>query len=263
MSALKKVEANDVAAQAPASDSASIMMLLHDPAMSVERIDHAFTLYQRIEAARARKAYDGAFARMQEKIPVIARKGTLSTNEIGADGKKTGNQKTMSKYALFADIMEGALPALKEFGFGLSFKIDQPSPDRVKVTCTISHEEGHREETSFALPIDTTGAKNNVQGWGSSLAYAKRYTASAMLNIVSRENVKDDDDGKAAGMTIDALATLDQVQVADISKLITDSGSNPQAFLKMANAESIGDILVKDFEGLKTILNAKKRNGAK
>jgi len=123
------------------------------------------------------------------------------------------------------------------------------------VTCTLSHREGHREETTFALPIDTSGAKNNVQGWGSSVSYAKRYTACALLNIAARG---EDDDGRSAengGLISDA-------QADDLLALIQESGSNPASFLKIAGAETVSDILAKDFEGLKKVLLAKKKNGA-
>lgn len=251
-------------AVADADDRMMTMLqnIIANPEIAIKRVDQAFTLYEKIEASRARKAFDAAFGRMQSAIPVITRNGEISTNEKDDKGNKTGKQKGMAKYAYFADIMEAVQPILEAEGFGLSFRIAQPTPDRVSVTCVLAHSAGHREETTFALPIDTSGAKNNVQGWGSSLAYAKRYTASAMLNIVSRESTKDDDDGKAAGLPSDALATISEAQAAELEKLIADAGSNPSKFLAIANAESIGDVLAKDFEGLKLVLSAKKKNGA-
>lgn len=263
--AVVKAEEAQLPAVAQSADDKMMTMLqsiIANPEIAIERVDQAFTLYEKIEASRARKAFDAAFGRMQSAIPVIARNGEISTNEKDEKGNKTGKQKGMAKYAYFADIMEAVQPILDAEGFGLSFRIAQPTPDRVSVTCVLAHSAGHREETAFALPIDTSGAKNNVQGWGSSLAYAKRYTASAMLNIVSRENIKDDDDGKAAGMPADALATINEAQAKELRGLIDRSKSNVGAFLAMANAESVDDILAKDFEGLKLVLMAKLNNGA-
>jgi hypothetical protein len=190
---------------------------------------------------------------MQPSLPIIEKKGTIKTNEKDENKNKTGRQVAMAKYAKFEDIIEGISETLKEHGFALSFKIAQPTPDRVSVTCTLSHCEGHREETSFALPIDTSGAKNNVQGWGSSVSYAKRYTACALLNIAARG---EDDDGRSA----ENGGFISDEQADELLRLIQESGSNPSQFLKIAGAKTVSDILTKDFEGLKKVLLAKKNN---
>lgn len=246
------------------SDTAAILGMIErlslQPEVQVERVDQLFALYQRMQADSARKAFDAAFAAMQPELPVIEKRGAI------VHEKKDQEAKIQSRYAKWEDIVEGVAPVLAKHGFALSFKIDQPSPDRVVITGTLSHRDGHRENTSFALPIDSSGSKNNVQGWASSVSYGKRYTGCALLNIVSREG--EDDDGAAAGAT-----TLTDEQVGVLFDLITETNSNIDQFLIAAKVSpfdeadertietvrsKISEIKPSEYQRLANLLNAKK-----
>lgn len=247
----------DTAPPAPASDSRIVLTMidkvLANPDLSVERLDQLLGLYQRMDSERARRSYYAAFAAMQPELPIIAKKGAISTNVKDDAGNKTGAQKKMTAYAKWEDIVEAISPILQKHGFGLSFKIAQPSPDRVAVTCILAHREGHTEETTLALPIDPTGAKNNVQGWGSSVSYAKRYTASALLNIAARE---EDDDGAAGGK----LAAVSGPQIAELRKLIADSRTDIAKFLELHGLDDLSEMPAHSFDTAKRMLNAKLRS---
>ncbi len=66
----------------------------------------------------------------------------------------------------------------------------------MSVTCYLSHTGGHSEETTVRLPLDLSDGKSGVHAVGSSTSYAKRYAASALLNLTS---AGEDDDGQATG----------------------------------------------------------------
>jgi len=240
------------------SEAAAIFSMIErvaaQPDVPLERVEKLFDLYQKMEAERARRAYYAALSIMLPQIPVIARKGRITGNIKDDSGKKIGTQ-VQSQYAKWEDIVEIVNPVVTEHGFAISFKIDQPTPDRVSVTCTLSHREGHSESTSFALPIDTTGAKNNVQGWGSSVSYAKRYTASALLNIVTRN---EDDDGKAAGDAF-SVETINDEQFKILADLIKETNSTVEGFCAHIKVESLSDILASKFDAAKGILLTKKK----
>jgi hypothetical protein len=270
MPATPAAPANPVATSDTTANEATALFgmierLASNPDTPLERVEQVFALYQKVEASRARKAYDAAFAEMQPKLPVIERKGAIAHDEKGANKEKTGNKIIQSRYAKWEDIVEGVTPVLAEFGFALSFKIDQPTPDRVLVTGTLSHREGHRESTSFSLPIDGSGSKNNVQGWASSVSYGKRYTGCALLNIVSRG---EDDDGVAAG-----AAALTDEQVNTLFDLVVETGANLEQFLIAARVTPfddedertpetvrarIAEIKPSEYQRLHNLLNAKK-----
>ena len=151
-------------------------------------------------------------------------------------------------------------PVLTEFGFALTFRISQPADfGRVAVTGVLSHQGGHSEETTFSLPIDNSGGKNNVQGWASSVSYGKRYTAFALLNIASRG---EDDDGQKAGEPAGSYASLDE-----IDKLISDTNTVRTDILSHYSVETMEDLTGKQRDEIKTKLMAKKaamaRKGAR
>ncbi len=135
--------------------------------------------------AEARMAFNRAFSLLQLELPVIGQRGVLPFTNGGRG----------STYALWEDINEAIKPFLSKHGFALRFRTAQDGT-HVSVTCYLSHLSGHCEETTVRLPHDLSDGKNGVQAIGSSTSYAKRYAASALLNITS---AGEDDDGVAAG----------------------------------------------------------------
>ena len=159
----------------PTSVMSMIERMAENPAISLERVEQTFAFYQKVQADFARRAFDAAFADMQPKLPVIDKAG-MSHN---------------GKYGRWEDIVEGITPILGQHGFSIRFHVAN-EPGKITVRAILAHRDGHREETSFDLPADTSGSKNAIQAIGSSTSYGKRYTASALLNIVTRG---EDDDG--------------------------------------------------------------------
>jgi hypothetical protein len=221
------------------------------PDVPVEKIEQLWSLHERMESARAKRAYLSDLALMQPELPVIEKKGAINTNEKDKQGNKTGNQIKQSNYAKWEDVVEGIRPVMAKYGFSISFKTDQSDPARIAVTGTLGHREGHSESTTMSLPIDSSGSKNNVQGWGSSVSYGKRYVAFALLNIVARG---EDDDGKSAGKDF-----ITDEQANTLLTLIRDTKSDPQQFLEIAGVEMINDIPAANFKVVEGLLLAKKR----
>jgi hypothetical protein len=187
-----------VPAAAPAGESTILAIIeraSRDPNVDIDKMERLFRMKLDMEARDAKASYLSALAEMQPKLPVITKHGVIGMNEKDDRGAKTGKQVAMTKYAKWEDVVEGITPILAEHGFSLSFRIAQPTPERIAVSGVLGHRGGHTEETTISLPIDTSGSKNNVQGWGSSTSYGKRYTSFALLNISARG---EDDDGNGA-----------------------------------------------------------------
>ena len=111
--------------------------------------------------------------------------------------------------------------------------------------------EGHSEETTMPLPLDTSGSKNAVQAVGSSTSYGKRYTAAALLNLTSRG---EDDDGKASG----ASEPISEKQMAELQTLINELGADKIKFLAYMKVESLSELPAKRFKDAKAALEAKR-----
>lgn len=112
--------------------------------------------------------------------------------EFPAIKKESDNPYFNSKYASLDNILSVILPILHKHGLIVTqFPIDLDG--RVGVRTQIIHaESGQMMESSFTLPL----SKNDPQGAGSCITYARRYSVQSMLGL----NVEDDDDGnKASG----------------------------------------------------------------
>jgi len=222
------VKAEAAPAPAPVTQQGDAFLAMieraaRDPSVDIDKMERLFQMHERAAASRAKAAYLAALAEMQPKLPVIAKLGTINKNEKDERGNKTGVQVAMTKYAKWEDINEAITPILGEYGFTLTHRISQPTEARISVTAVLGHKEGHTEETSMALPIDNSGAKNNVQGWGSSVSYGKRYTSTAILNLTMRG---EDDDGKAAGEKPSDRIT--EQQAKELEALAAKASIEPQ-----------------------------------
>lgn len=144
-----------------------IERLVLTPDVSIEKIEKMLDLQERILNRNAHQAFTADLAAMQIGLPLVAKRGE-------------GHNK--AKYALLEDINEAIRPALKEFGFAVTFRVAQKEKE-VCITAVLSHKLGHSDQTSITLPIDVSGSKNATQAVGSTISYGKRYAIGALLNI--------------------------------------------------------------------------------
>lgn len=183
---VQTVEHNQVATTNQEQTS-GLLTLIERVAMSpdadLNKMSQLLDMQERVLDRNAKQAFAEAMAEMQPHIPVVVER-TKSHN---------------GKYASFEDIIDQTRPVLQKHGFSVTFRVQQDEHS-VKVTCVLSHREGHSEQTDIALPADTSGSKNAVQAVGSTVSYGRRYTYCALLNIATRG---EDDDGHRAAQSVD------------------------------------------------------------
>jgi hypothetical protein len=243
--AVAKKEDNGSVVEAQTAEVADAFLAMieraaRDPSVDLDKMERLFSLKEQNDQRRARSAFLAAFSALQSDLPAVERKGT------GHNSKK---------YARFEDFIEAIRPQLVKHGFSLSHRVTQPTPDRIHVTAVLGHREGHQEETTLALPADTSGNKTAVHALASSISYGKRYTGMAIIGVATED---EDDDGKAAG----AGDLVSDEQAEAIRNKITEVGANIDAFLKLGNVESISDIPAKDYNRVMHLLEAKKHKAA-
>jgi hypothetical protein len=209
-------------------------VLVSRPDLDVDKIERMIQLQRDVEANEARKAYASAFAEMQPHLPIITKRG------------KGHNDKA---YGLWEDIVEEVMPVTGRYGFSISFRT-KPLDKGVEVTCKLMHRDGHAEETSYPFPLDTSGSKNPVQAVGSTVSYGKRYTACAMLNIVTKG---EDDDGKSSG----GGDRITDDQQEHLKALLAEAGGEIEKFLAYAKAASFAEIRSADYGKLESLLRKK------
>ncbi len=233
---------------APTNMLAVIARAAADPAVVPEKMRALLDMQKEIMAEEARLAFSAAYLEMQNELPTINAKGRIEIREkVG--GERTGKIQQSTPYATFNEIHRVTKPVLKKHGFTLSFATDQsPDGSRLIVRGFLDHIKGHQRTTLLALPLETSGSKNNVQGYGSSMSYGKRYAAIALLNLVTEALEDRDDDGVASGKTdLESVQPgerkgLTVEQSAALVALINSSGAGLERFLDKYQIKAVIDL---------------------
>lgn len=178
-----------------------------DPNASIEKLEQMLAMKERLESSDAKKAFNEAFARAAALFP------SIPLNGKGHNGKA---------YATLKDIMSLTRPHLSENGLALTFSIEVG--ETVLVTAKLLHRAGHSQETSIALPRDTSGSKNAVQAVGSSQTYGQRYAAQAILGLSLGDDTEDDGAAAGGGDTVTAE------QFVALRDKLAESGMKPNSF---------------------------------
>lgn len=129
-----------------------------------------------------------AFATWSETRSELAKAMCKAQAGLGMVVKGKKNDHFKSKYAELSDVLEAILPALNANGLSL---IQTPSFNgkSVAVTTFLLHESGEWMESTLKM----NPTKNDPQGVGSCITYARRYAALAIAGAAP-----EDDDGNAA-----------------------------------------------------------------
>ena len=108
---------------------------------------------------------------------------------MGKALKQANNPHFRSKYADLGNVMDACLPALNEAGIAVIQPAGEDEHGRFVDTILIHGESGE----SLASRVPLIVQKNDMQGYGSAVTYARRYGLMAMAGIAP-----EDDDGNAA-----------------------------------------------------------------
>lgn len=108
--------------------------------------------------------------------------------EMGSALKQSNNLAYRSKYADLGNVIDACLPALNANGIAVIQPIGEDEIGKFVETVFI-HVSG--ETLSCRVPLIV--GKNDMQGFGSAVTYARRYGLMAMAGIAP-----EDDDGNAA-----------------------------------------------------------------
>jgi hypothetical protein len=179
---------------APMNMLAVLANAASDPKCEPAKMRELYAIHKEMAQDQAKIEFVHDFAALQDENLHINAKGKII---IPAKDGKIGQE---TPYAKFNDINKAIKPLLQKHGFTLSFETE-PSTDasRLIVKGILAHKGGHQRTTAFPLPVENSGSKNNVQGWGSSMSYGKRYCTIALLNLTSEAMEDRDNDG--AGKT--------------------------------------------------------------
>jgi hypothetical protein len=200
----------------------------------IEVVREMMALAREIKREQSREAFDAAISKAKAQITPIVRNATGHNNK---------------RYADFSAIARSIDPILSQHGFSYRYKVSQS--DRITVTCILSHEGGHAEETTLSAPSDTSGNKNAIQAIGSTLTYLQRYSLTAALGLAA----SNDDDGKAAG----AGELISEDQALALRDLILEMNADEAKFLRFLKLESLEEIQASKYQECVNLLKQSKR----
>lgn len=127
---------------------------------------------------------------MSEKINALAEALAKAQGEMKNAVKGCDNPFFKSKYADLAECLNVAREPLSKNGLSI-FQANEGivESNKLAVTTLIMHSSGQFIKVTSSYPIQ----KNDAQGFGSTLTYARRYSLTAALGLA-----QEDDDGNLA-----------------------------------------------------------------
>jgi len=190
---------------------------------------------------------------LQEAAPVhknLASALACAQSEMGRALKSADNPHFKSKYADLSSVCDACMPALTKHGIAVIQPTFDDDTGRYVKTILIHGDSGETLECRVPLIVQ----KNDMQGYGSAVTYARRYGLMGMAGIAP-----DDDDGNAAAQaapkreserpTFDAAAATKRIKgklalsetLDDLKERWTQE-SGTIAEVKAASADLFGEI---------------------
>lgn len=128
--------------------------------------------------------------------------------------KDATNPHFRNKYADLPAVVDAVKPALNEAGITfLQSATPSDSDSRLHLVTRLLHESGEWIEDTLVMPLP----KQDPQGYGSAMTYARRYALAAITGLY-----QDDDDGNAGSGVARKVEEITKSQMegffADIKK---------------------------------------------
>jgi hypothetical protein len=185
---------------------------------------------------------------MQELAKALV-KAQSSMNHAAKDAK---NPHFKSSYSSLVSVIDAIRPHLA--GNGLAFiQKTHDAEGGVCVETVLIHESG--QELSFGR-LFVPATKQDAQGYGSALSYAKRYSLQAGLGIAS-----EDDDGNAAVKSAPPKLEFNSDKAVDemnTKKTLPDLQASFAKWYKVADVDQRASLQA-FYEGMKEALSGKQK----
>lgn len=156
----------------------------------------------------------------------------LAFAEIEAATKGANNPHFKTKYADLTSVIEAIKPALVKHGLFFT-QNPRPHENGVEIETVLHHAGGECMSLgSLFVPAD----RNNAQGFGSALTYARRYALVTAFGVPV-----EDDDGNAASQPRKAAAPalITDEQWAEITGLMQATSTDAGKFCDAYKIDSV------------------------
>lgn len=182
----------------------------------------------------------------------LAQAMALAFAEIEAATKGANNPHFKTKYADLTSVIEAIKPALVKHGLFFT-QNPRPHENGVEIETVLHHANGDVLSLgSLFVPAD----RNNAQGFGSALTYARRYALVTAFGVPV-----EDDDGNAAAKAPPrqqaAPKFISDEQWAEVTAMMQATNTDAGKFCKAFGIESVKALTVEAFPKAKAQLERK------
>lgn len=132
-----------------------------------------------------------------ENVTKISAALLKAQKAITCAAKDATNPHFKNKYADLPAVINAIKPALNDAGIMFMQTPSPSDPGSLALTTRLVHESGEWMEDTATVPLP----KNDPQGYGSAMTYARRYSLAAITGLY-----QDDDDGHAASVPRQEMA---------------------------------------------------------
>lgn len=240
------VEAEPANLPAPAITPMQMLAAAVERGTDMEQLTKLMDLQERWEANEARKAFVVAKAAFKAEAPRLTK-----NKHVGFESKKTGTS-TDYDHATLDHVADTLSPVLSKHGLAYSWETEQLEGGIIRVTCVLTHVQGHSERVALQGGADQSGNKNNIQAVGSTVTYLQRYTLLAATGMAT------------GGMDTDGGGPVEFIsaeQKETLIGLMREVEADVPRFLKYLGVETIDELPAAAFGSATVALETKR--GAK
>jgi ERF superfamily len=170
---------------------------------------------------------------MQKSDTITALAGALAAaqSEIEGAKKDSTNPHFRSKYADLGAVWDACRGPLTKHGLAV-VQFPRSENGCALVETILTHKSGEWMSETLALPV----SKQDAQGYGSAMTYARRYSLMAVAGIAP-----EDDDGNAAvrGGQGKQPEIITSEQAISLEDRIAKQGANKQALLEYYKVDGL------------------------
>ncbi len=171
---------------APVNQAPTPMALLTiamNQGADLDRLERLMAMQERWEANEARKAFQSAMSAFKANPPELHKNKQVKF--------QTSKGTTEYKHATLDEVALQIGSAMAPHGLSFRWNVEQIQGGRIRVTCLLTHVQGHTEQVVMEGSPDDSGNKNNIQQVGSTVTYLQRYTLLAATGMAVKDQDND------------------------------------------------------------------------
>lgn len=179
--------------------------------------------------------------RSSEQINLLAEALCLAQANMGSAVKDSSNPFFKSSYADLTSCINASRGILTKHNLSVSQTLEVIGDQNALVTI-LMHSSGQYLSSTYLLhPI-----KNDPQGMGSAITYARRYCYSAIIG----QTTSDDDDGNQAVTAVqkEGIEKISEMQKAQLQTMLIELAKTSDAMCEYYKITRLTDMTVAQYQ---------------